>query len=138
MKTDQLLPILGFGLAGYRSFGPDLQSIGPCQKINLLIGQNNSGKSNILRFLHDHYPKLSSSGFVSEWEFEALEQHRATETFPILLSLAVRVTGQQVDNWVKQALSRGHVIMQQSRFCSGRTVRGSMRRWFLAPYGSSN
>lgn len=44
----------GIGLAGYRSFGPDIQHFGPLAKINLLAGSNNSGKSNVLRFLHSH------------------------------------------------------------------------------------
>ncbi len=50
--------IEGVGIAEYRSFGPDIQRIGPFRKINLFIGQNNSGKSNILRFLVNHYSAL--------------------------------------------------------------------------------
>ena len=45
----------GFGISGFRSFGQDVQRIGPLKKINLFIGQNNSGKSNILLFLKHHY-----------------------------------------------------------------------------------
>ena len=45
----------GFGLSGYRSFGEEVQKIGPLQKINFFIGQNNSGKSNILLFLKNHF-----------------------------------------------------------------------------------
>jgi AAA15 family ATPase/GTPase len=45
----------GIGLSGYRSFGSEHQLIGPFGKINLFIGQNNSGKSNILFFLKNHY-----------------------------------------------------------------------------------
>jgi hypothetical protein len=41
----------GFGIAGFRSFGPDVQNLGPLDKINLLVGRNNVGKSNILRAL---------------------------------------------------------------------------------------
>jgi predicted ATPase len=48
----------GVGISGYRSFGPELQLIGPFERINLLIGPNNSGKSNVLRFLRDYYAKL--------------------------------------------------------------------------------
>ena len=47
-----------FAIAGYRSFGADLQKIGPLAQINLFIGQNNSGKSNVLLFLHDHYASV--------------------------------------------------------------------------------
>lgn len=46
--------IEGFGFSSYRSFGDELQFIGPCNKINFIIGQNNSGKSNIIKFLDEH------------------------------------------------------------------------------------
>ncbi|KZM35790.1 AAA family ATPase [Oerskovia enterophila] len=42
--------LTGFGVAGYRSFGEQMQYIGPLTKINLVVGQNNAGKSNVLRF----------------------------------------------------------------------------------------
>lgn len=41
---------VGFGVKNYRSFfGEQAQLVGPLQKVNLLAGQNNTGKSNILR-----------------------------------------------------------------------------------------
>lgn len=49
------LLIKGFGFSGYRSFGDNLVKISPLKKVNLIIGQNNSGKSNIIRFLSEHY-----------------------------------------------------------------------------------
>jgi predicted ATP-dependent endonuclease of OLD family len=45
----------GFGISGYRSFGTDIQRIGPLSKINIFAGQNNAGKSNILNFLIHQY-----------------------------------------------------------------------------------
>ena len=48
----------GIALGGYRSFGADVQRIGPFEKVNLFIGKNNSGKSNILRFLTKRYTTL--------------------------------------------------------------------------------
>jgi energy-coupling factor transporter ATP-binding protein EcfA2 len=60
---------IGFGIGGYRSFGPDMQCIGPLSKINLFAGPNNSGKSNILSFLHTHlnnaYDALAKKGAFS-------------------------------------------------------------------------
>lgn len=51
--------VRGFGIAGYRSIRK-LQLVGPMRRITVLAGRNNSGKSNILRFLRDHYtPTLS-------------------------------------------------------------------------------
>ncbi|MCD4720522.1 MAG: ATP-binding protein [Desulfobacula sp.] len=43
----------GFGFSGYRSVGNEFVKINPLKKINLIIGQNNSGKSNIISFLKD-------------------------------------------------------------------------------------
>ncbi|MFM2477337.1 ATP-dependent nuclease [Celerinatantimonas sp. MCCC 1A17872] len=53
-ENDGIL-LKGFGFSGYRSFGDELTKIAPLQKINLIIGQNNVGKSNIIRFLKEQY-----------------------------------------------------------------------------------
>lgn len=52
-----MLQTFGFGVSGYRSFY-SLQKLGPLKKINLIVGRNNSGKSNLLRFAADHLPEL--------------------------------------------------------------------------------
>jgi|GEM_PF-3179663 len=43
----------GIKLGGYRSYSDEIE-LNQLGKINILIGQNNSGKSNILRFLSRH------------------------------------------------------------------------------------
>lgn len=48
----------GIALGNYRSFGNELQYIGPFKKINIIIGQNNVGKSNIILFIKDYYNLL--------------------------------------------------------------------------------
>lgn len=49
----------GFGLSGFRSFSADsVQCLAPLSKINLIAGQNNAGKSNILRYAQMVFPKL--------------------------------------------------------------------------------
>jgi predicted ATPase len=53
--------LAGIGIGGYRSFG-DLQRIHPLAKVNIFIGENNSGKSNILRFIDKHLTNPSSLG----------------------------------------------------------------------------
>lgn len=53
-SPDRPVYIHGFTLAGYRSFG-ERQYISPLGKINLFIGPNNSGKSNILKFVWKHW-----------------------------------------------------------------------------------
>ncbi|MEB3121118.1 MAG: AAA family ATPase [Snowella sp.] len=52
---DSCVYIHGLGISSYRSFPKDIQRIYPFKKINLFIGRNNSGKSNILNFLYKHY-----------------------------------------------------------------------------------
>lgn len=44
----------GFGVKGFRSFGhaENIELLGPMQKIHLVVGRNNVGKSNVLEFLH--------------------------------------------------------------------------------------
>jgi predicted ATPase len=56
-ETNRLLR--GFGIAGFRSFGREMQFIGPLAKINLIVGANNCGKSNVLRFAADHLAAIS-------------------------------------------------------------------------------
>lgn len=65
-------PISNLAVAGYRSFGRDPQYFDHFRKINIFIGQNNSGKSNILRFLKDKYPQHGKS---SQPTIDALERH---------------------------------------------------------------
>lgn len=57
--------ISGFGLAGFRSFGSPRQLVEPLGKINVFIGLNNSGKSNILSFV-DKCASLETIG--SRWK----------------------------------------------------------------------
>lgn len=59
MSENVLIP--GFGLRGYRSFAGDVQFFGPFAKVNLLVGQNNCGKSNVLDFLDRCYEDFISS-----------------------------------------------------------------------------
>lgn len=55
----------------YRGVGPEKQRIFPFSaRINLFIGQNNSGKSTVLKFLHDKLP-------FSEREASEKEKNRA-------------------------------------------------------------
>ncbi|QRN82671.1 AAA family ATPase [Chloroflexota bacterium] len=50
----------GIAISNYRSFGAEPKNIGPFSKINIFIGKNNSGKSNILRFINQYIPKLNN------------------------------------------------------------------------------
>lgn len=54
----------GIGIGGYRSYG-DVQRIAPIGKVTVLAGQNNAGKSNVVRFLRDHL-RAGSDGLEGE------------------------------------------------------------------------
>ncbi|WDA40282.1 ATP-binding protein [Erythrobacter sp. BLCC-B19] len=45
--------LYGFDISRFRNFGSEPDLVGPLGKINVFIGANNSGKSNILRYVRD-------------------------------------------------------------------------------------
>lgn len=51
--------IPNLAIAGYRSFGKTLQYFEQFAKINLFIGRNNAGKSNVIRFLKEIFPNIN-------------------------------------------------------------------------------
>lgn len=73
----------GLGIGGYRSM-PDLRLFADLGKVTLLAGQNNVGKSNVVRFA-DRY--LRSSAPVRGWDDEPRPQGE-----PIRLATAYRLT----------------------------------------------
>lgn len=107
MNPDDSNSILGFGFAGYRSFGPQLQRIGPCRKINLIIGQNNSGKSNILRFIHDYYRKIPDLIRDSEWTLQSLERFISNRPCAGMVTVAVKIDGEHPTGFEQTAASKG-------------------------------
>lgn len=60
-------PISGFAFSGYRSFSSEhLTVLNELGKINLIAGQNNSGKSNVLKLIANCYGESESS--LSAWD----------------------------------------------------------------------
>lgn len=90
----------GIGISGYRSFGQQVQRIGPFKKINLIIGQNNSGKSNILRFLRDKYPSIARG---EDPGIGALDKHVGDQTTEQLYEIAVDIDGELYKQLMKRA-----------------------------------
>jgi len=66
------LPLRSLAISGYRSYGKLPQYFPRLGKVNVIIGPNNVGKSNILRFLLDVYPKETRSGALS---LDPLDRH---------------------------------------------------------------
>lgn len=122
----------GFGIAGYRSFGPDLQRIGPCEKINLFVGQNNSGKSNILLFLKEHYGNLLESILKSKgFLLGEFDRPRGRKAIPLSLALCVSMDGNAIKS-AEETISDSRVwqtlqhVSKESHFTSERNLV-----WFL-------
>jgi hypothetical protein len=65
----------GLGLAGYKSFGEEVQLMAPFKQLNLFIGKNNSGKSNILTFIYKHLQTIQAQGRTQGWKPEATDRH---------------------------------------------------------------
>jgi predicted ATPase len=66
--VNRLDVIAGFGFSGYRSFwSPKSQLVGPMDKVHLVAGPNNSGKSNILRFAHAMFSDGDRLGTLESW-----------------------------------------------------------------------
>src|SRR5437899_10392528 len=110
--------IEGFGLAGYGSFGEEIQKIGPLRKINLFIGQNNSGKSNLLLFLRRRYESLItsiSSNSPNNIGFDPLEVNQGRNPGQIDFLLAYEKKGkscQQLLESLKPILARQRIPMR--------------------------
>lgn len=81
----------GIALAGYRSIGSGLQKLGPLSKVNLLIGPNNSGKSNFLLFLATHYRNavLSARGHSDALKLNHLDIHLGLPSAGITVGFAI-------------------------------------------------
>ena len=86
----------GFGITGYRSFGNELQKIGPLKKINFFIGQNNSGKSNILLFLRSHFLSVFQAEDVRQrkpLQFSDLDIYKGYSENSVQMAIALNLDG---------------------------------------------
>ncbi len=109
----------GFGISSYRSFGKELQLIGPCNKINFFIGQNNSGKSNILRFLNDHFNDalVSARGSRKTIGFSDLDRHFGENSAKIQIAFGLKKNGPLYEQILeKRKVESSHVLTLVERF----------------------
>jgi len=121
-----------FAIAGYRSFGSEPQRIGPLAKINLFVGQNNSGKSNIVRFLSQHYRSVvdSAAGRPQGLKFDRLDRPLGDDTGRFRIEFGL-LLGDKKHEELKQQIdprSRGFV----DRVLNSQTLRAENVAWF--PY----
>ncbi len=82
--------------------------VGPLAKINLIVGQNNSGKSNILKFVREHYARArrqAVGGRVAALGFGPLDAHQ-TQSCPMRLAVSLRLQEAEYDGLARQVTSR--------------------------------
>lgn len=137
--------IEGIGIAEYRSFGPEMQRIGPFQKINLFIGQNNSGKSNILRFLTEHYAPTvfaaRTKGNRGKLAFSDADRHLGSTSGRMNYALGLRADSTKVEallEGMRERLNGNHQQWIRKILCAESLTHGTRLAWFdyTAPWGS--
>ncbi len=79
----------GFGIKNFRSFDNQGVYLENLKKINIIIGKNNSGKSNILRFLQFMHTNLYD---LRKFPNDIKNQHRRNVNFPII---SVTIKGEE-------------------------------------------
>lgn len=131
------MQIEGIGLASYRSFGSEMQLIGPLNKINLFIGQNNSGKSNILRFLANHYEFVSKSarGQSGGIGFGSIDRHLGEDQGTMQFAFGMKLEGEFYQNMLKanQKNITGYYLVQVDSILRSKALtHGTQMAWF--PY----
>ncbi|MFZ4657394.1 MAG: AAA family ATPase [Caldilineaceae bacterium] len=91
----------GIAISNYRSFGSSLQHLGPLNKINLIIGQNNAGKSNMLSFLKNHlsHMLLSARGGreIAGKDFSPLDQHIGERTGSLSFAISLNLDNNYIE-----------------------------------------
>jgi len=106
---ESIVLLKGFGFSGYRSFGNELTKIAPLRKVNLIIGKNNIGKSNIVNFLSEQYSYFVSKaknqrqiGKHQDITFKDIDRHISEKradhriSFPVFRS--------EIDEYIRKLL----------------------------------
>lgn len=106
-------PFYGFGFTGYRSIGTIMAKIAPLRKINFIVGQNNSGKSNIIGFLHNqfelfyHLAKNVNNG-VKTFESIDMPLHAGQVMHRIGFPVSISLVDDYIDDLIGQLTVTGN------------------------------
>jgi hypothetical protein len=140
-----MLGLDGVGISNYRSFGPEVQRIGPLGKINLLIGQNNVGKSNILNFFAKCYRPLflsanlphPNSNFSPEVDAPNLSEP-ASWTYEIGLNLDGDSYRERMATFVRERCDTAHARLVEIILHSNALTNQTSVAWFKyrGPWGT--
>lgn len=87
------MTLKNLAIGGYRSFG-SVQYFERFSKINLFIGRNNSGKSNILRFINEIYSNIGNGKSIDQ---DAMRRHQPSGA-PLTIGSADNIENITEDN----------------------------------------
>ena len=95
------IKISNLAIGGYRSFG-SAQYFPSFKKINLFIGRNNSGKSNILRFIN----KINASGTsIGKFKAEQIDRH-LPNSFPLTIGVSCYPCEEKKIEYISERFNR--------------------------------
>lgn len=121
----------GFGISQYRSFGKDIQRIGPLERINFFIGQNNSGKSNILLFIKNQFSLIVRG---EPPEYVEYDRHYGENTGEIDFEIGVKLTSRNYEKIIEQLIriTKNNNIEDifSSVFTAETLTKGTNVSWF--------
>jgi predicted ATPase len=131
------LPLIGFGIGHYRSFG-DLQLLAPLAKVNLIVGANNAGKSNLLRFLSQHFePAILALQQSSAANFDTARDGHAGDAAAVEFGLPLAHDNARLQELIQSQADPGrrHGIDIETSvgqvLNSGPLLRGTSLSWFI-------
>lgn len=101
----------GFGFSGYRSFG-SFQKISPLDHLSVIIGENNSGKSNVLSFLADFLPGALEVGAKSRQINPNTDLHKPVRDESVRVGYAIRPDARRVQALREQVKKHGSLASQ--------------------------
>ncbi|WP_299011929.1 hypothetical protein [uncultured Shewanella sp.] len=131
----------GFGFSGYRSFGNELAKIAPLRQVNLIIGKNNIGKSNIINFLNEQYSyfvskarnKTAMGRQKQEIPFKDIDKHISNEQ--IEHRIAFPLFANEIEDYVNEKLPdsrryKGHRLLAKKLLRSNFLADNNGDVWF--------
>jgi hypothetical protein len=129
----------GFGITGFRSFGPTPQFLYPLEKVNLVAGRNNVGKSNILRLI-----QLLNKFVQQPQNFQpptGLDAHMGTQSASFSWRFPISINPDGIDRLIRRLFDTEkpqnqwhdliHAILAQVPDSDGDTV------WITYKYSNS-
>jgi predicted ATPase len=121
-----------FSIEGYRSFGTPPQRFQHLAKINLLIGKNNCGKSNVLRFLDECLQKCGSGGGI---KLDHIDRHIGKKSCRFSFGYSISAKNNYAQR-ISEIRTQGHPAHNYSQvlgriYAERAAQEGTTNPWFF-------